>query len=53
MQKSLKALGLGTYSNIATATPDTAIVIALNRFVEKRVSALPIVDSSGQPFPHD
>ena len=29
------------------ATPDTPIIVALNIFIAKRVSALPIVDSTG------
>lgn len=48
MFKSLEELGLGTYQNIATASPDTPIISALNIFHEKRVSALPIVDSTNK-----
>jgi len=48
MHKPLKDLGIGTYSNIATASPDTPIIVALNIFNERRVSALPIVNSSGR-----
>lgn len=48
MQKSLKELGIGTYKNIATASPDTPIITALNIFHERRVSALPIVEASGK-----
>lgn len=48
MNKSLRELGIGTYDNIATATPDTPIITALNIFTARRVSALPIVDKSGR-----
>lgn len=44
---SLAELGIGTYGNIVTVQPDTPIIEALDLFVEKRVSALPVVDSNG------
>lgn len=68
MHKSLRELGIGTYTNIATvrcwtfglhglhpsfapslsqASPSTPIIVALNIFHEKRVSALPIVNDEG------
>ncbi|KAL1116470.1 hypothetical protein AAG570_004943 [Ranatra chinensis] len=45
MNKTLAELRIGTFDNIETATEDTSIIDALNKFVERRVSALPIVDS--------
>ena len=48
VHSTLGELGIGTYANIATASPDTPIIVALNMFHEKRVSALPIVDVSGK-----
>ncbi|KAK2175388.1 hypothetical protein NP493_732g01017 [Ridgeia piscesae] len=48
MQKSIEELGLGSYDNIATAHPSTPLITALNMFVEKRISALPVVDDSGR-----
>lgn len=48
MHKTLIELGIGTYTHIATATPDTPIIKALNIFHESRVSALPIVDETGK-----
>ena len=48
VHSTLEELGIGTYANIATASPDTPIIVALNMFHEKRVSALPIVDASGE-----
>ncbi|TSL10149.1 5'-AMP-activated protein kinase subunit gamma-2 [Bagarius yarrelli] len=48
MKKTLEKLGIGTYSNIAFIHPDTPIIKALSIFVERRVSALPVVDESGK-----
>ncbi|KAI8515871.1 5'-AMP-activated protein kinase subunit gamma-2 [Branchiostoma belcheri] len=54
MNNTLEELGIGTYSNIATASPETHLIHALHIFVERRVSALPVVDSDGKtcPPPH-
>ncbi|XP_076868338.1 5'-AMP-activated protein kinase subunit gamma-2a isoform X2 [Brachyhypopomus gauderio] len=48
MKQTLEELGVGTYSNIAFIHPDTPIIKALSIFVERRVSALPVVDKSGK-----
>uniref|UniRef100_A0A3Q3FWT0 Protein kinase, AMP-activated, gamma 2 non-catalytic subunit b n=1 Tax=Labrus bergylta TaxID=56723 RepID=A0A3Q3FWT0_9LABR len=48
MKQTLGELGIGTYKDIAFIHPDTPIIKALNIFVEKRVSALPVVDESGK-----
>ncbi|XP_036378576.1 5'-AMP-activated protein kinase subunit gamma-2-like isoform X3 [Megalops cyprinoides] len=48
MKQTLEELGIGTYSDIAFIHPDTPIIKALNIFVERRVSALPVVDESGK-----
>ncbi|XP_066536683.1 5'-AMP-activated protein kinase subunit gamma-1-like isoform X2 [Hoplias malabaricus] len=48
MKQTLGELGIGTYSNIAVIRPDTAIIQALSLFVERRVSALPVVDTAGK-----
>lgn len=48
MHKSIGELEIGTYSSIATASQDTAIIAALNVFAERRVSALPIVSPDGE-----
>uniref|UniRef100_A0A3B4E2P6 CBS domain-containing protein n=1 Tax=Pygocentrus nattereri TaxID=42514 RepID=A0A3B4E2P6_PYGNA len=48
MKQTLGELGIGTYSNIAFIHPDTPIIKALNIFVERRVSALPVVDVTGK-----
>uniref|UniRef100_A0A9J8DFA8 Protein kinase, AMP-activated, gamma 2 non-catalytic subunit a n=2 Tax=Cyprinus carpio TaxID=7962 RepID=A0A9J8DFA8_CYPCA len=47
MKQTLEELSIGTYSNIAFIHPDTPIIKALSLFVERRVSALPVVDESG------
>ncbi|KAH8310841.1 hypothetical protein KR044_003186 [Drosophila immigrans] len=48
MQKSLRDLKIGTYDNIETADETTSIITALKKFVERRVSALPLVDGEGR-----
>uniref|UniRef100_A0A8C1XJF4 Protein kinase, AMP-activated, gamma 2 non-catalytic subunit a n=1 Tax=Cyprinus carpio TaxID=7962 RepID=A0A8C1XJF4_CYPCA len=48
MKQTLEELSIGTYSNIAFIHPDTPIIKALSLFVERRVSALPVVDESGK-----
>ncbi|XP_076808266.1 5'-AMP-activated protein kinase subunit gamma-1-like isoform X1 [Clavelina lepadiformis] len=46
MEKTLNELRIGTYSNICTVTEETPIIRALRLFVQKRVSALPVVNST-------
>merc|ERR1719219_1194890 len=46
--QSIDELGIGTYEDIEVAKYDTPIIEALNKFVTKRVSALPIVDEAGK-----
>lgn len=48
LHKPLKEMDIGTYDNIETAREDTLIIQALNKFVERRISALPIVDADGK-----
>lgn len=48
LKQNLRELGIGTYHDIAFIHPDTPIIKALNIFVERRVSALPVVDESGK-----
>lgn len=48
MKQTLGELGIGSYHNIAFIHPNTPIIKALNIFVERRVSALPVVDESGE-----
>ncbi|XP_055352286.1 5'-AMP-activated protein kinase subunit gamma-1-like [Paramacrobiotus metropolitanus] len=50
LQRTLEDLktDIGTYSNIETVSPDTRIIEALTKFVERGVSALPVVDEHGK-----
>ncbi|KAJ3654516.1 hypothetical protein Zmor_013700 [Zophobas morio] len=48
MNKTLREVRIGSYENIETAAEDTSIILALKKFVERRVSALPIVDNEGR-----
>lgn len=48
MKHTLRELGIGTYRDIAFIHPNTPIIKALNIFVERRVSALPVVDGCGR-----
>ena len=43
MHRTLAELRVGTYDNICTVTENTPIIQALKLFVEKRVSALPVL----------
>lgn len=42
--RSLKELKIGTYESITTITRKTLVITALDKFIEKRISALPVVD---------
>jgi len=44
LHQSIVDLQIGTYNDIEVAYEDTPIIDALHKFVNKRVSALPIVD---------
>ncbi|XP_058821714.1 uncharacterized protein LOC131683614 isoform X1 [Topomyia yanbarensis] len=48
MQKTLREIRIGSYDKIEVATEDTSIILALFKFVDRRVSALPIVDAEGR-----
>ncbi|XP_022123639.2 uncharacterized protein LOC110999056 isoform X1 [Pieris rapae] len=48
LQNKLRDLKIGTLNNIETATEDTSIIEALKKFVNRRVSALPIIDTEGR-----
>nr|XP_046211702.1 5'-AMP-activated protein kinase subunit gamma-2-like isoform X5 [Oncorhynchus gorbuscha] len=48
MKQTLEELTIGTYHNIAFIHPNTPIIKALKIFVDRRVSALPVVDESGK-----
>ncbi|KAF5297712.1 hypothetical protein FQA39_LY12043 [Lamprigera yunnana] len=48
MNKTLRETKIGTYDDIEIAYEDTSIIVALKKFVERRVSALPLVDAQGR-----
>ncbi|XP_062507202.1 5'-AMP-activated protein kinase subunit gamma-1-like [Corticium candelabrum] len=48
MMKTIGELLIGTFQNIAMIQEDTPIIVALNVFTERRVSALPIIDEQGR-----
>ncbi|CAH0772666.1 unnamed protein product [Bemisia tabaci] len=46
--KTLRELKIGTFENVETVAEETSIILALKKFVERRVSALPMVDPQGR-----
>lgn len=48
MDKTLEELKVGTYENLATLITDAPLIHALKLFLERRISAIPIVDSEGR-----
>uniref|UniRef100_A0A8C6PMG2 Protein kinase, AMP-activated, gamma 3a non-catalytic subunit n=1 Tax=Nothobranchius furzeri TaxID=105023 RepID=A0A8C6PMG2_NOTFU len=48
IQKQIQELGIGTFRNIATIQQTASLYDALSIFVERRVSALPVVDEQGK-----
>ncbi|CAF0865921.1 unnamed protein product [Rotaria sordida] len=44
MSKTLEELQIGTYDNLITIEETTTVIEALNYFVKRRISALPVVD---------
>lgn len=48
MNMKLRELNIGTFENIETADEETFIIDALRKFVNRRVSALPLIDSDGK-----
>ncbi|KAH7698745.1 loechrig isoform VII, partial [Aphelenchoides avenae] len=48
MDKTPKELGIGSWGDICTVSKDTPLIEAMKIFLQKRVSALPVVDSDGR-----
>ena len=48
MGKTIEELQIGTYDHIATTELKTPLIEAINVFVEKRISALPVVDENNK-----
>ncbi|KAG9509739.1 5'-AMP-activated protein kinase subunit gamma-1, partial [Fragariocoptes setiger] len=42
--RTLRELKVGSYDNICTTTRNSLVITALDKFIERRVSALPVVD---------
>ena len=49
LQLTLGVLDIGTKTNVAAIQVETPLISVLNMFVERNVSALPIVDQEGAP----
>ncbi|KAJ3332896.1 hypothetical protein HDU76_012696 [Blyttiomyces sp. JEL0837] len=45
--QSVKALGIGSYGKMETISVETPLVYVLNMFVNRRISAVPVVDEKG------
>lgn len=48
LTKSLKELNIGTYDKIAVIKQSTPLIEALDIMIERRVSALPVVDDKNK-----
>ncbi|CAL8308421.1 unnamed protein product [Merluccius merluccius] len=48
VHKPIQELGIGTFRNVATIAHTASVYDALAMFVERRVSALPVVDDQGK-----
>ncbi|MFH4977126.1 hypothetical protein AB6A40_003835 [Gnathostoma spinigerum] len=48
MSKTPRELGIGTWKDVLTISMDTPLIDALHVFLEKRVSALPLLDRDGK-----
>ena len=42
---SLQDVGIGTYANVITITPQTTLIAALQLLIDKHISALPVISS--------
>lgn len=48
MSMTVKELNIGCTKNVAAVSPDTPLISVLNIFVERNISALPIIDDTGK-----
>ena len=48
MNYTMKELNIGTYKEIALTTMDTKLIDVMLKLVDRRVSALPVVDEQGK-----
>lgn len=47
MTKKISELKIGTYNNVVTILKDTPLIVALNLLMERKISAVPLVDETG------
>lgn len=47
LKMKIKDAGIGTFTDVATVSQTATVYDALSVFVERRVSALPVVDDDG------
>lgn len=47
LKMQIKDAGIGTFTEVATVSQTATVYDALSVFVERRVSALPVVDDNG------
>ncbi|KAI8592074.1 hypothetical protein BDZ88DRAFT_392890 [Geranomyces variabilis] len=47
LNTQLRDLGIGTFTNLATATAQTPLIEVLNIFIDRKISAVPIIDDKG------
>ncbi|KAG8408493.1 AMP-activated serine/threonine-protein kinase regulatory subunit [Metarhizium acridum] len=48
LKKTVREIGLGTYSNLATMHMDNTVLDAIHLMVDKNISCIPIVDSENR-----
>ncbi len=52
LQRRIGEVAIGTFKQIATVQESASVFDALTTFVERRVSALPVVDEQGSVMSH-
>ncbi|MED6262977.1 5'-AMP-activated protein kinase subunit gamma-3, partial [Ataeniobius toweri] len=50
LQKQISEVPIGTFRQIATVQESASVYEALATFVERRVSALPVINEQGRPM---
>lgn len=48
LKKTVREIGLGTYSNLATVHMDSTVLDAIHMMVDQNISCIPIVDSENR-----
>lgn len=44
---TMQELGIGTFNNVVTVLQDTPLIVVLNLLIERKISAVPLVDENG------